>query len=46
MTDTFYPREPDPDGWRRLERAVDAALHTSPKHEGSKGKVKEEPRPR
>jgi len=24
--------EPRPDGWERFEKAVDAALHTPPKH--------------
>jgi len=33
MTDK-PPEDPgaDPDGWSRFERAVDAALHTPPKH--------------
>jgi hypothetical protein len=26
------PPVPDPEGWQRFERAVDAALHTPPKH--------------
>lgn len=33
------PPEPDPDGWKRFERAVDVALHTAPKHRESKGKA-------
>ncbi|HEX4198455.1 MAG TPA: hypothetical protein VHZ26_13545 [Caulobacteraceae bacterium] len=39
MTDKPPPEEPElrPDGWERFERAVDAALHTPPKHrEGKK----------
>jgi hypothetical protein len=31
MTDK-PPIEPDPDAWKRFEHAVDAALHTAPKH--------------
>jgi hypothetical protein len=30
--------QPDPDAWRRFERAVDAALHTPPKHREAKPK--------
>jgi hypothetical protein len=37
MTAKPFP-EPDPDAWRRFERAVDAALHTLPMHRESKGK--------
>jgi hypothetical protein len=28
---------PDPDSWSRFERAVDAALHTPPKHKPKAG---------
>jgi hypothetical protein len=37
---------PDTDGWSRFERAVDAALHTAPKHRESKAEKKPEPKPR
>jgi hypothetical protein len=37
------PPKPDPDGWQRFERAVDAALHTAPKHKESKGKGEAQP---
>jgi len=31
MTDEFPQKaEPDPNGWDRFEKAVDAALHTRP----------------
>jgi hypothetical protein len=33
----------DPDGWRRFEHAVDAALHKAPKPRES---AKEKPRPK
>jgi hypothetical protein len=32
-TEQFEPR---PDGWERFEKAVDAALHTAPKHRATK----------
>jgi len=32
------PPAPDPESWQRFERAVDAALHTTPKHRESKAK--------
>ena len=36
------PPEPDPEGWARFERAVDAALHTPAKHK-PKAKVESSP---
>jgi hypothetical protein len=40
------PHEPDPDGWQRFERAVDAALHTAPKHRESKEKPGPDTKPK
>jgi len=45
MTDKSPPA-PDPEGWQRFERAVDAALHTAPKHRESKEKAEAKPRPK
>ena len=33
-----------PDAWERFERAVDAALHTPPKHRSSASKKKKPPK--
>ena len=38
MIDKPLP-EPDPDAWRRVEHAVDVALHAPPKHRESKAKA-------
>jgi hypothetical protein len=35
MSEELSP-DPDPDGWNRFEHAVDAALHSAPKHNESK----------
>jgi len=38
MATTKTDDKSDPDAWQRFERAVDAALHTAPKHRESKAK--------
>jgi hypothetical protein len=42
MPDKTPPSEPDPEGWSRFERAVDAAMHTPRK---PKPKAKPDPTP-
>jgi len=37
------PPEDDPKAWERFERAVDAALHTPPKHRKAKGSGESSP---
>ena len=39
------PETPDPEGWKRFEHAVDAALHTKPKHREGKPKTESKAKP-